>query len=82
MIEQVLGLEGDCRRGMDGCLSIDEKRAWIDKNGEGGIVEVEVHRERKVERTVRLCVMGVVKEHVERVGWIQHEVGCRVVGAI
>lgn len=75
MVEQVGGSEGG--------LSIDKKCIWLDKNGEGGVVEVEVHWVvRKAVGKVELGVVGVVEEHVERVGRIQRKVGCRVVGAV
>lgn len=77
-----MGLEGDRGHGMDGCFSIDEECIWIDESREGGVVEVEAHWERKVKWCVGLCVMGVVKEHVKGVGWIQHKIGDRVVGAV
>lgn len=69
-------------RGLHRFFSIDKESVWVDKDRERGIAEVEVHRERKAKWRVRLCVMGIVKEHVERVGRIERKVGCSVVGAV
>lgn len=44
-VKQVLGLEGYYGHRKGRFLSIHEECVWIDKNREGWIVELEVHRE-------------------------------------